>query len=601
MLLTEPHYRMTKPSGSLLACFLILLLSLLLTPSTYAHSSQGKEPWRAQQIFSRNDPAIDSTLQSMTLSEKVGQMLIAKSDGQYSIKVSKEYQKLSRLVQQGKIGGIMFLKGDIISVGMMANHFQSIAPHPLLLSADMERGLAMRLSGATEFPSNMALAATREPELASAMAKAIAKEAKAVGLHQNFGPTADLNINPLNPVINTRSFGDNVPLVISMSSAIIEGLQSHGVIATVKHFPGHGDVTVDSHLSLPVLQADRQRLETYELKPFRAAIEQGVISVMTGHLAVPKLTGTMEAASISKAIVTDMLRRDLGFQGLIITDALNMKALSNGKNVPEISIKAVQAGNDLLLFSPDPELAHNSIVKAVEEGAISKEQIDSSVRRILQVKTWLDLDKKRLVNLNQLKEEASPESHRDLAKKIAERSITLVKDTNNYLPLKTATTEGSMLNIILQDKTSSETTNEYTANLDRYYKVTHIIIDPLTKARTYKSALDLVMKAPAVIVTSCIHTQSGTGTMKLTDKQQEFIHTLAAQVPKEKPLLLVSLGSPYVINCFPEITTYLCTYSLSDASQASVVDMLRGKLKAHGVLPISLKGSGTEIENNTNH
>jgi len=176
-------------------------------------------------------------------------------------------------------------------------------------------------------------------------------------------------------------------------------------------------VSVDSHISLPVLKADRQQLDNYELKPFKAAIEQGVISVMIGHLAVPKLTSTMEPASISKAVVTDLLRKELGFQGLIITDALNMKALYNGQNVPDISIKAVQAGNDLLLFSPDPELANSSIVQAVEKGVIPIEQIDASVRRVLQVKKWLDIEHHKFVDLNRIKENSSPESHRDLAKK----------------------------------------------------------------------------------------------------------------------------------------------------------------------------------------
>lgn len=592
---------MNIKSAHLLPCFFILLLLILIAPSASARSKPGNEKWRARQIFSNNDPGIESTLQGMTLSEKVGQMLIAQSEGQYNRTDDKAYQMLSRLVEQGKVGGIMFLKGDVFSTGMLANHFQSIAPRPLLLSADMERGLAMRLDGATEFPPNMAVAATRDPRLAGEMAKAIAQEAKAVGLHQNYGPTVDLNINPLNPVINTRSFGDNVPLAISMSNAIIDGLQSNGIIATVKHFPGHGDVSVDSHISLPVLQADRQRLEAYELKPFRSAIEHGVISVMTGHLAVPKLTGTMEPASVSRMIVTDMLRRDLGFQGLIITDALNMKALYNGQNVPEISIKAVQAGNDLLLFSPDPELAHSSIVKAVEEGAISREQIDASVRRILQVKAWLELDKRKLVNLNRIKEDASPESHRDLAKKIAARSITLVKDEKHCLPLKSAAKAENMLDIILLDKPDSETAKGYITSLDQNYKVTHIRIDPQSDSLAYMKTTDLAMKAPVVMITSYVQIRSGSGTLKLTEKQQQFIHTLAAMVPKEKPLLLVSLGTPYLINYFPEITTYICTYSSNAASEEYAVQLLRGKLEPRGVLPISLQGTSSELKSITIH
>ena len=570
-----------------------LLSLMLMRPAASIGSTPikpGSESWAAQQIFNVTSPRIEESLKSMTLSEKVGQMLIAESDGQYNSYDDTPYRLLDRLVKEGKVGGIMFLKGGAFSAAMLTNHFQSLAPRPLLMSADMERGLAMRLTGATEFPPNMALAATQDVQLASQMAQAIAQEAKVVGLQQDYGPTLDLNINPLNPIINTRSFGDNLALTITLSHAVIEGLQSNGIIATAKHFPGHGDVSVDSHVSLPVLKADRQQLEDYELKPFKAAIAQGVISVMIGHLAVPKVTGTMEPASISKLIVTDLLRHELGFQGLIITDALNMKALYNGQNVPEVSIKAVQAGNDLLLFSPDPELAHRSIVQAVEKGLIPIEQIDASVRRILQVKQWLDIEHRRLVDLNRIQENASPESHRDLARKIAEASITLVKDDNHFIPLKKVSS-GKLLNIILQDKTNLETGTGYIKNIDNYYSADHIRINPETDSSGYTHAAEMAMKAPAVIVTSYVQALSGSGTLKLTEKQQDFIHALAKMIPKEKPLIFISLGTPYLINYFPEITTYLCTYSSKEPSEEYAVKALKGKLKPRGILPVSLQGS----------
>lgn len=576
---------------SRLALFPLFILLLLMTAGETgsAKSKPGTEKWCAQQIFSRKDSHIEESLKGMTLSEKVGAMLIAQIEAHYSGSYDKEYQLLSRLVQEGKIGGIMFLKGDAFSAAMLANHFQSIAPRPLLMSADMERGVAMRLNGATEFPPNMAVAATQDPELAALMAKAIAEEAKIVGLHQNYAPTVDLNSNPLNPIINTRSFGDRIPLTITMSNAVIKGLQSHGMIATAKHFPGHGNVTIDSHISLPLLQADRQELDAYELKPFKAAIEQGVISIMIGHLAVPKLTGTLEPASISKTIVTDLLRHDLGFTGLIITDALNMKALYNGENVPEISVKAVQAGNDLLLFSPDPELAHSSIVKAVEEGVIPMEQIDASVRRILQAKQWLAIDNRKLVNLNRIKDEINPESHRTLAQTITSRAITLAGDANHYLPLNREASSGNVLNIILQDKTNSETGKGYSKKLDHYYAATHIRIDPDTDSLRYAKATELATRASAVLVTSFVKALSGSGTLKLTEKQQQFIHSLTGIVPKEKPLIFVSFGTPYIINYFPEITTYLCTYSENDSSEEMAVEVLKGNLTPQGVLPVSLQ------------
>jgi len=582
--------RMNKKYSLFFPGLFSLLLFIPVALIGSAPAKPGTETWTAQKIFNVTDSGIEKALKNLTLSEKVGEMIIAESDGHYNSYDDTAYRNLDRLVIQGKVGGIMFLKGDAFSAAMLSNHFQALAPRPLLMSADMERGLAMRLTGATEFPPNMAVAATQDSKMAATMAQAIAQEAKAVGLQQSYGPTLDLNINPLNPIINTRSFGDNLPLTIALSHAVIEGLQSNGIIATAKHFPGHGDVSVDSHISLPVLKADRQQLDEYELKPFKAAIEQGVISVMIGHLAVPKLTGTMEPASISKVIVTDLLRKELGFQGLIITDAMNMKALYNGQNVPDISVKAIQAGNDLLLFPPDPELAHRSIVHAVEKGVIPIEQINDSVRRILLAKQWLDIEHRKLVNLNRGKDDASPESHRDLAKKIAEASITLVKDENHYMPLKRVSS-GNLLNIILQDKTDLEVGNGYIKNINNFYSADHIRIDPAADSLRYAQAVEMALKAPAVLVTSYVQALSGSGTLKLTEKQQEFIHTLARMMPKEKPLIFISLGTPYLINYFPEITTYLCTYSSKEASEESVVKALKGKLKPRGILPVSLQGN----------
>jgi len=573
-----------SPITIALLCFAALLIAISVPAAAKSKPSQKK--WQAQYIFSRKDSDIEKELQRMTLDEKIGQMIIAQTESRNNSGGDPNYLQLQRLVQQGKVGGIMFMKGDAFNAAMMANHFQSLASRPLLMSADMERGLAMRLSGATEFPPNMALAATGNPELAYAMAKAIAGEARTVGIHQSYSPNVDLNINPANPVINTRSFGDNVPLAITMSNAMIEGFQANNVIATAKHFPGHGDVTVDSHLALPVLNADRQRLFAYELRPFKAAIDQGIISIMTGHLAVPRLTGSMEPASVSKTIVTGLLRNELGFQGLIITDAMNMKALYNGNNVPEMSVKAVQAGNDLLLFSPAPELAHAAIIRAVQEGAIPMNQIDASVKRILQVKKWLQLEEKKLVDLNRVQSQISTNSHRRLAAEISSRSLTVVRQDPRHLPLK----NGRVLNIILQDKSNPEPGREYAEKLNRSFPSTTVRIDPKTDPQTYASTLAAAGTADAVIISSYVQVFSGSGTLRLTGQQQQFIHSLAQSIPENKPLIFISFGTPYLINAFPEIKTAVCTYSSNRESEDYALLLLRGEIKPEGSLPVSLHG-----------
>ncbi|NTU93314.1 MAG: glycoside hydrolase family 3 protein [Chlorobiaceae bacterium] len=567
----------------------MILLALAFGRPAQAGERVKPNPNSAQTVFSKKDPWVERTLERMTLSQKVGQMIVASIEGKYRSSTDKEYLLLSRLAEEGKIGGIMFLKGDLFGAGMLANHFQSLSQVPLLVSADMERGLAMRLEGATEFSPAMAVAATGDPALARSMAVMIAREARAVGIQHDYAPTVDLNVNPANPVINIRSFGDSIPLVISMSSAIIDGLQSSGIAATAKHFPGHGDVTVDSHHALPVLEGDRQRLEEYELKPFRAAIAQGVMSVMVGHLAVPKLTGTLEPASLSKTIVTDLLRNELGFSGIIVTDAMNMKALNNGSSAEEIAVKAVQAGNDLVLFPPDPELAHDAVTTAVENGAISEKSVDMSVRRILLLKRWLGLDQRKMTDLTRLQELVGQPDALRIAGSISENAITLVRDRDRFLPFRMPM-NGPVLDIILQDKPGENHARTFTEKLGKSYAVVHLRLDPTSRDKVFEEASRMASEAAAVILTTDIQAVSAMGPSKLSEKQIEFIRSLPSKVSQGTPLVFVSFGTPYLLDLFPEIGTALCTYSASERAENSVIRVLNGEIVPTGKLPVSLKG-----------
>jgi beta-N-acetylhexosaminidase len=571
-----------------LAILVNLLLMSCMTPAT-GWSREKPLPNIAKSLFSKKEPWVEETIGKMTLPEKVGQMIVASIEGQYRSNNDKEYVLVSRLSEQGKIGGVMFLKGDVFGAGMLANHFQSLSRVPLLISADMERGLAMRLDGATEFSPGMAIAAAGDPELARSMARVIAREARAIGIGQDYAPSVDLNINPANPIINTRSFGDRIPLAISMSSAIIDGLQSAGVVATVKHFPGHGDVTVDSHHALPVLEGDRRRLEEYELKPFRAAISQGVLSVMVGHLAVPKLTGSLEPASLSRTIVTDLLRNELGFSGLIVTDALNMKALNNGSSPEEIAIKAVQAGNDILLFPPDPELAHDAVTAAVENGTIPEGRIDESVRRILLIKHWLGLDRKKMVDLTRLQEHVGQPEGLRISGRIAENAITLIRDRDRFVPFRMPM-NGPVLDIILQDKPGEEHARTFAEKLGKRYAVIHLRLDPSSRDKAFIEASAMAAGASAVILTTEIQAVSTSGPSKLSEKQIGFVRTLPSKVAPGTPLIFVSFGTPYLLDQFPEIGTALCAYSTSEQAENSVVRVLNGEIAPAGKLPVSLTG-----------
>ncbi|WP_236848186.1 glycoside hydrolase family 3 protein [Chlorobaculum limnaeum] len=548
-----------------------------------------RKPWSAQAVFSSRDPWIERTLRKMTIREKVGQMIVAKVDARYNGDSDAQYQLISRLAAEGKIGGIMFLKGDIQSAGTLANRFQEVSKVPLLVSADMEKGVAMRLEGATQFSPAMALSAAGDPALARRMAEIVAVEARAVGIHQNYAPTVDLNINPANPVINTRSFGDRIPLVNAMSAAVIDGLQSSGVAATVKHFPGHGDVTVDSHYALPVLEGDRRRLERYELQPFRAAISQGVLSVMVGHLAVPKLTGTMEPASLSRTIVTSLLRDELGFRGLVVTDALNMKALHNGQTDGDIAIRAVHAGNDILLYPEEPEVIFEAVCAAVERGDILESRLDHSVRRILQMKRWLGLDRQKLVDLSRLNELVGTPANERVADKIAAESLTLIRDRNRNLPLRLPK-KGALVNIILNDRPGQSVGRDFADSLRTRYNVTTFRLTPASKPEFFRKASRAVSGASAVILTTGIQAWSRSMPSKLSEEQRDFVRSLPSMTKAGAPVLFISFGTPYILDAFPEIGSALCAYSENDQTTSALLEVLNGELVPKGRLPVSLDG-----------
>ncbi|TNJ36480.1 glycoside hydrolase family 3 protein [Prosthecochloris vibrioformis] len=529
-------------------------------------------------IFTRHSPRADRELAEMTLEEKIGQMLVAWAPAERGGRDSDQLEILEPLVRQGKVGGIMFLKGNLQDAILIANHFQSLAPRSLLLSADMEKGLAMRLEGATEFVAAMALAATDEPAMAYRVAQAIAIEARQANITHSYGPTADLNTNPENPIINTRSFGDDITRTSTMVNAYIDGLQDHGVIATVKHFPGHGDADTDSHIALPVLSWNRERLEAIELKPFRAAIGHGVMSVMVGHLAIPSLTGDMTPASISKKIVTGLLRNELGFRGLIITDALNMKSLYGEFSTGEIIIKAVEAGNDLLLFPPDPEKAHATLLRAVQEGRLPEGRIDDAVHRILVAKEW--------TSGFQPEHAGNSRWNIELARITAERSLTLVRDRNHALPLDTQQA-AKIVHLDFQHNRGGSSSASFSDKLSEEFDVTTFSLDASASDDLYSSARNSAAKASAVILSTSAEALSGA--LELPLPHRKFIQELERILPDDRPLIMVSFGSPYIIRSYPGIPTFLCTYSALPAAEDAVIKALKGSLHPSGVLPVSLE------------
>ncbi len=390
-------------------------------------------------VFKLNDKDkdwIEAELKNLSLREKCAQMVMSWNKGYNDDTNSVDFKRIRNLVVNSKIGGIIFFQGEIFHEKEIIDKLQEETDIPLLISSDFERGLGSRLEDATEFPYNMAVGATGNIFYAYEMGSAIANDSKAIGVRQNLAPVADLNNNPLNPIINIRSFSEDKEIVSSYTIAFIAGAKNERVITTAKHFPGHGNTQVDSHLDLPVINGSRSELFQNELVPFIQSIKAGVQSIMVGHLYVPALQGENKIpASLSKAIVTDLLQNDLQFDGLILTDALNMNAVTKYFSVADAAIDAVKAGNDILLMPPDDQLTINALISAVQDSLISIKRIDHSVRKILTAKRWLNIQAQK-VTLQKINEIDSIQNNNyELAKEIAEKSITLVKNENDIVPV----------------------------------------------------------------------------------------------------------------------------------------------------------------------
>src|SRR6516165_675103 len=371
---------------------------------------------------------VDATLRGMSVDQKVGQLLFTTFHGTFTSTESSEYQTLLHEVTELHVGGFIVVtkitqlgieKSQTYPTAVLTNELQSKAQLPLLIGADFERGSAMRLDEGTSFPNQMAIAAGGDPRDAYTMGKITAIEARQAGVYWIYAPVADVNNNPGNPIINTRSFGEDPARVSEFVSAFVRGVEENGGLATAKHFPGHGDTAADSHTDLPVIRADRARLESLELVPFRGAIDAGVGSIMTGHLNVPALEPDANTpATLSSHILTELLRKDLRFQGLVVTDAMDMGGITVRFAPGEAAVRAVLAGADCLLMPPVPDAAFEALENAVKSGRISRERLDASVRRILEAKARVGLNKNRLVDLNAINSRFAEPSWQEQAQQI---------------------------------------------------------------------------------------------------------------------------------------------------------------------------------------
>lgn len=415
------------------------------------HRTTNPDGWPAHAVGWAVDPEswVESTLAGLTLRQKVGQMIMPWVMGDFSPEGSPSLERIHRLIDRDEIGGLIISVGTPLDVATKLNTLQRRSRLPLLVAADLETGAGFRmrgavhlpglhdLGGATNFPALMAVGAADDPFLAYEMGRITAMEARAVGIHVPFAPVLDVNSNPDNPIINTRSFGEDPQRVGDLGVCFIRGMQEHGAIATGKHFPGHGDTETDSHLALPVIRTDRARLEAVELPPFRRAVEAGMGALMTAHIAIPELTGEPSLpATLSPRVLTGLLRETWGFGGLVFTDAMDMNAIDRLFGRGEASVRAVEAGADVLLMPPNPDEAIRAVTQAVLSGRIPESRIDASVRRILSAKVAMGLHERRTVDLEEVHRVVGIPAHTGVAREIAERSLTLLRNEGGVLPLR---------------------------------------------------------------------------------------------------------------------------------------------------------------------
>lgn len=555
---------------------MLMVFVLIISPGMLWNRENPKDNWA------------ESTLKRLTLEEKVAQLVFVWTPGRYFPEDSPEWQELVRLTTQRKLGGFIFSIGDVYEYAVQINKLQERTDVPLLISGDFEYGVGMRVRHSTSFPRAMAVGATRNPAYAYEMGKATAREGRALGVHQNYAPTIDVNNNPKNPVINTRAFGDDVRLVTEMGTAFINGTQDGGMIATVKHFPGHGDTDVDTHLGLTTLSLDRKRLEAVELAPFREAFKAGAMSVMIGHIAVPKIdTGAGVPATVSPRITTTLLQDAMKFSGLIVTDAMTMRGVSTRYEPGESAVLSIKAGTDLVLMPVDADLAIDAIVAAVRRGELTEQRIDHSVRKLLALKQGFNLHHNRLVDVGRVAEVVNSSDHQLLALKIARDAVTVLGNRNNILPLSNVDRR-KILDIVLADTENASDGRAFHGMLrERIPALDLIRIDPRSNNLDFETALAKAAAAEVLIVQLHLYTRSGEMSGFVRKEQREFVQTLLVL---KKPNVLISFGNPYVVMDFPNPDAYVCAYSNAEAMQQAVAEVLFAEMPARGKLPITIPG-----------
>jgi len=549
----------------------------------------------------------DSVLASMTLREKAAQIVWPSLFGDYTSGDSPQWRRLTQYIQQEKVGGFTISVGSPIEVAAKLNALQSMSKIPLLFGADLEAGAGFRarggyfvpnaidLGGAIVFPPEMAIGATRDTTLAYEQGRLTALEGRALGIHIAYAPVLDVNNNPDNPVINTRSYGEDPQLAARMGVAFIHGLQDHGMIATGKHFPGHGDTGVNSHLALPVVTVSRSRLDTVELVPFRAAVNGGVGAIMSFHGAMPALDSSGVPGTLSSKVLTGLLRGEMGFRGIIISDAMDMRGVLDQFGAGEAVKRAIAAGIDVLIQPLDVSQTIDAVVAGVTEGRYTEARLDSSVRRVLETKRKLGLAQSKLVDLSALRFLVGDSSNLQIARRVAEKSITLVKDSLRQIPL--AAPSAKVLSITVARRADLPAGNAFNAELRTGLpNLRTEFVGTEDATLNYPRLIAAADSADVTIVSSYVGQSWDALTASAPQAFMDFVQTL---VRRGRKPIVVAFGNPYLLQQLPWVGTYLVAWGGFPVSQTAAARALLGTSEISGHLPISIppyvsRGTGEE-------
>ncbi len=536
-------------------------------------------------------------MKPMTMREKVAQLVVGTTYGEAPGKRSADFRKFERWVRDLKIGGLIavnrVVNGNVrnaepFAMAAFFNRMQRLAKVPLLISADFERGASMRVANTPKFPFNMAYGAARDLAATRYEGAETAREARALGVQWVFAPVADVNNNPLNPVINIRSYGENADDVAAHVKAYIEGAHSDPnarVLITTKHFPGHGDTATNSHLTMARLEATRERMNALELKPFRAAIEGGVDAVMTAHMSVPAIEAEDIPATLSPKILTDLLRRELGFNGLVVTDALDMKGVSEKISNGEACVRAIEAGADILLMPPRPEVCIDAVVAANRSKRLSTQRIEDSVRKLLAAKAHVGLHKQKLVDVESVSDTLDSPEANEQAQQVADKAITLVRDSQLLVPLSAPARACAFA---ITERRNSPYGIQFLIEMRRrVLGVRATAVDGQWLDTELQAAADATADCSAIVVAAYVTGSDSRNEVGLPANLTAFVNRLT---DGQVPVVMVSLGSPYLLQAFPKVAAYVAAFSTTTTSEIAAAKALAGEIAIGGKLPVTIPG-----------